>query len=92
MKNHFKVLTVLLILCLLFSFGYVALESVHDCHGDEDCPICKIIAVLPLLWGGVCLLFLFAETLRIEKKTVLAKRGEGVSPVTPIALRVKLLN
>ena len=92
MKKHFRLLIVLLILCVLFSFGYMAMESVHDCHGEEDCPVCKIIAVLPSLWGAVCLLFLFAECFRFEKKEVFAKREEAAAVVTPIALRVKLLN
>lgn len=92
MKKLFRVVTILLVLCVLFSFGYMAMEAGHDCHGDDDCPVCKIIALLPVLWGAVCLLILFAVCFRFEQKEVLAKRKEGGSAVTPIALRVKLLN
>ena len=91
MKKLFRVVTILLVLCVLFSFGYMAMEAGHDCHG-ENCPVCKIIALLPVLWGAVCLLFFFAAGVRFEKKATLAKREEGAIAVTPIALRVKLLN
>ena len=91
MKKLFRVITILLVFCVLFSFAYMAMEAGHDCH-DDDCPVCKIIALLPVLWGAVCLLILFAECFRFEQKEVWAKREEGVSAVTPIALRVKLLN
>ena len=73
MKKLFRVVTILLVLCVLFSFGYMAMDAGHDCHG-EDCPVCKIIALLPVLWGAVCLLFFFAVGFRFEQKEVLAKR------------------
>ena len=91
MKKLFRILILFLVLCVLFSFGYMAMEAGHDCH-DDDCPVCKIIALLPVLWGAVCLLFFFAIGIRFEKREVLAKREEASCPVTPIALRVKLLN
>ena len=91
MKKYFRILILLLVLCVLFSFGYMALEAGHDCH-DDDCPVCKIIALLPTLWGAVCLLLFFAIGIRFEKKEELAKREEGATTITPIALRVKLLN
>ena len=91
MKKYFRILILLLVLCVLFSFGYMALEAGHDCH-DDDCPVCKIIALLPALWGAVCLLLFFAIGIRFEKREELAKREEGATAITPIALRVKLLN
>ena len=90
MKGAFRLLIWLLIVAVIFSFGYAALESVHDCHG-EDCPICKIIAILTAFLGIVCLPFLCFITLRrTAERSPLEREGEG--KVTPIALKVKLLN
>ena len=47
-----RALTVVLIICLLLSVTYAAIEATHDCH-EEDCPICKIIAVLGALLAAV---------------------------------------
>lgn len=91
MKKHFRLVVFLLVLSLLFSLGYAALESGHDCHG-EDCPICKIIALLPTVWGAACLAFVLLQAGFVLKKTVFVSRREKLVSVTPTDLCVKLLN
>ena len=93
MKVSSRILILLLILCVAFAFAYTAIESVHDCHG-EDCPICRIIALLSSLFGGVavlCSLFVaFYKSERLFEKAPLSTAF--VTPVTPVALKVKLSN
>ena len=84
-----KAISVLLILLLLFSFTYAAIESVHDCEGDE-CPICRIIAVLSLLFAGVVICFISVLSfLLFSRKVPLTKSREAASS-TLIDLFVKL--
>ena len=91
MRAFSRALICLLILAVLFSFGYAALESVHDCHGEENCPICKVIALFRVFFGVACLPFLFRTILRrTEERSPLEQDGEDRA--TPIELKVKLLN
>jgi len=88
-KRLFRVTVFLIILCLLLSFAYAAIESAHECH-EDDCPICKVIAVLSLLFVMACLpvlLFIsFGYDVRREDRREQDVRG-GVSLVS---LKVKL--
>ncbi len=36
---------VILVTITLFSHFYLAMEAGHDCHGDDDCPICACMAI-----------------------------------------------
>ena len=90
MKRPSRWLILLLVLSVAFAFGYAAIESVHDCHG-EDCPICKIIAVITAFFGVVLsFYFLFFSLLRSRGKEVSSRAAATV--VTPVKLKVKLLN
>lgn len=91
MKAFSRLLILLLILSVLCSFAYMAIESEHDCHGEEDCPICRVISLLSAFFGTICLPFLFFVGFRSirSKMSVERKRSEVV---TPIDLKVKLLN
>ena len=90
MKRFSRLLILLLILSVAFAFGYAAIESVHDCHG-EDCPICKIIAVINAFFGIVFSWYvLFFSLLRSRGKGVSLRAAATV--VTPVKLKVKLLN
>ena len=85
-----RVLIVLLILTICLSFGYVALESVHDCEREADCPICKIIAVLSriLSFVAVCFISILCFALLSSDNCPLKARESTSS--TLISLRVKL--
>ena len=88
MRGLFRVTVFILILCLLLAFGYAAAESTHECHG-EDCPICKVIAVLSLLFVTASVpLFLFVACgcyVRGEDAEQRAVRGASL-----VSLKVKL--
>ena len=90
MSRASRILILLLVVAVAFSLGYAALESAHDCHGAEDCPICKIIALVPAFLG-VCLLPLLVWVTLL----LVQKRQEGVRSslcsVTPVRLKVKML-
>ena len=90
MSRASRVLIFLLALLLLFSFGYAAAESAHDCHG-EDCPICKIIALVSLMWSEIALfVLLLAPLCVVSERTVPDERG--THDATLVALKVKLSN
>ena len=86
-----RITILLLILCLVLSFSYAALEAEHDCAGEEHCPICKIIALLSAFLGAVFLPFLFCASIQREEERVVAERMDA-ERITPIDLKVKLLN
>jgi len=90
MSKSFRVILFILIICLILSFAYAAIESVHDCHGDRDCPICKVLAVLSLLFGAVVLPALFCAVLgREQESQAIAERAHADS-ATLVAMKVKL--
>ena len=93
-KQLSAVLTVLLALVMLFSVVYIALESEHDCCG-EDCMICaqlraceellqNLLLTTALLSAAVC----FCARICIIAHTDL----RFAHPHTLIALKVKLSN
>ncbi|MBQ7713065.1 MAG: hypothetical protein IJT69_04540 [Clostridia bacterium] len=68
MSRFRRLLIVIMLLTVAFAFCYAAFECVHDCHGEVDCPICRVVAIL----SSVCLpalLFtlLFVAFLRRER-------------------------
>ena len=85
-----RALILLLILVLCLSFDYAAIESVHDCEGEADCPICKIIAVLSRLFITVEALFVWVAVCPLLPLRVLSLRGRESAPCTLTTLRVKL--
>lgn len=85
-----RALILLLVLVICFSFLYAAVESVHDCSGEAECPICKIIAVLSRIFISVEALFVSVIVLSLAAFVnyyVIERDGE---PSTLIDLRVKL--
>ena len=91
MNRLSRVLISLLILSLLFSFGYAAAEGVHDCNGDSDCPICKVIAILNAFLGVFSLPILIIVGLCLREDKIDDVR-RGVETRSPIALKVKMSN
>ncbi|MBP5404573.1 MAG: hypothetical protein J6Y74_01305 [Clostridia bacterium] len=89
MKRAFRLLLLLLILSLIFSIGYQALESMHDCHG-EDCPVCKVIAVLSCFFGVAVLPSLFFVIRRRMKSAEDLSERDAEDPVTLVRLKVKM--
>lgn len=92
MKRAFVVIVCLLICFTLCAFAYTALESTHECHGEENCPICRIIAVISSFFAACVVLCSVALCF------VLSVRRESLSESAPqdrltlIDLKVKLLN
>ena len=85
-----RALVILLIIVLCLSFVYAAVESVHDCDGEAECPICKIIAVLSRIFTSVAVLFLSVLVLYLIRSAAnMVARRAGVT-FTLIDLRVKL--
>ena len=85
-----QVLLAVLILILCLSCAYIALEGRHDCHGEAECPICKIIAVISTILVAdflcfVAVLCFFRLPLLLSR--VMKRRK---APSTLIALGVKL--
>jgi len=89
MSKAFRVTLFILLFCLLFSFCYAALESTHECH-EDDCPICKVIAVLSVLFGAAVLPALLFVSFRYERERRDARRHEAASGVSLVTLKVKL--
>ena len=90
MKKSFCVVLLILLLSLLLSFGYAALESAHDCHGEVDCPICKVIAVLSAFLGIVALPIFFYVICGSEEKRRVENERDETDVVTLVLLKVKL--
>ena len=89
MKKFLRIIVALLILCLLFASLYAVVESSHDCHGDE-CPICKVIAVLSAFLSMAVLPILFYSFRQREEAREEAEE-RGVSyPGTLVLLKVKM--
>ena len=91
MSRFSHVLIFLLILSLLFSFGYAAVEGVHDCHGEADCPICKVITILSSFLGIFSLPLLLFVGLRLREEKVACERKKTQTG-SPILLKVKMTN
>lgn len=88
-----RALVLLLILVLSLSFVYAALESTHECHGEAECPVCRVIAVLSGLFAVTAVSFVAvvftALALEVSKRV---RRGENVPCTSLIDLCVKLSN
>ena len=81
-----------LVLVLLFSALFIALEAHHDCQGD-DCAICACISIcqdlLQQLSAAALVLGLTLLLNRAVRTLVFAVRAAAAYP-TPITLKVKL--
>ncbi len=91
----FSCLLVLLVIFVLFASLYFVLhEAHHDCEG-EDCPVCRLIAICrnTLRTFAVALLLLFA-LLGFHRiaSTARSARDNAKSALTPVSLKVRLLN
>lgn len=92
MSRVSRLLILLLVICIAFAFGYEAMECVHDCEGEESCPICLVLANLSLFLGVTILPVLMVTILLLT-----TERKKTTEPLfrfnqSPIRLKVKLLN
>ena len=98
MTNKRRIISILMILLIVFvlvsSFWFILHETHHDCTG-EDCPVCAMIAVCRNTLKTVFIaLLLILSSLSSHS----AGRNAGSSSVlyirevTPVSLKVKLLN
>ena len=85
-----RALIFLLILLLSLSFCYAALESVHDCEGEGDCPICKIIAVLSRVFTLVAVSFVSILCFALISSGECSMTERESIPSTLIVLCVKI--
>ena len=88
MRRYLRVIVLLLILCILASFCYAAAESTHECH-EDDCPICKLIAVLSILFAAALFTILFVS-FRYEVGREKAEEQDAPNAVSLVSLKVKL--
>ena len=84
-----RALILLLIFVICLSFVYAAVESVHDCEG-EDCPICKIVAVLSRLFTSSAVFLFLVSLFRLARFAFRRALERENAPATPVSLRVKL--
>ena len=81
MKKLFRILVILLVLTLIFSFVYESVEkNHHDCAG-EHCPICAILAVVSAVM--LCLVCVFVLIRENKRKAC----GRAELPVCAFVLR-----
>ncbi len=91
-KSYARVLALLLIAVLLAACVFLAVESDHDCAG-EDCHICALLracentlrALTPAALASAAVLLLSAAHPR-------PGRFASACGVTPVTLKVRLLN
>lgn len=97
MMNKKKVtiiLTILFVFVLLFSHIFVIAEAEHECSG-EDCPVCKIIAIVSdtiKLLSLVSLLAFFCFAIGCGFLKILHIKSKTHSVLSLISLKVKLSN
>ena len=100
MMNRKRVCALLLaaalVLFLAVSAFYLALEAGHDCHGEEDCPICRMMAVhIQLLRAfGLLALVLLSCSAMLRGRAFrfrLNTAGLFTTP-TPVSLKIRLNN
>ena len=87
-------LSVLLLITVLFSAFFPAIEANHHCHG-EDCPICSCIAMcentLRVLGdGGILLVFAVFHVLFLALSTSVTTKSSLVQ--TLVSRKVRLNN
>jgi len=89
MRRIIRFTVFLLILCLVLSFCYAAVESAHECS-EADCPICKVIAVLSLLFITIILPILLSVSFgyRITREDTYSDKSFGDCSL--VGLKVKL--
>ena len=88
------ILTFLFIFVLLFSHIFVIVEANHDCSG-EDCPICKIIAIVSdtiKVLSLIGFLIIICLAIGFGYLKLLHIESEAHSVVSLISLKVKLSN
>ena len=86
-----RVVVMLLILVLCLSFAYAALECVHDCSGEE-CPICRVIAVLSTLFAVTAVCFIAVLCFALASFVPRFIKGRAGASTTLTELGVKLSN
>ena len=87
-----RALAILLILVLCLSFGYASIESVHDCHGESECPICRVIAVLSHLFAVTAVCFVCLLCFALARPLSACVKERVSASRTLIDLGVKLSN
>ena len=85
-----------LVLFLSVSAFFLAHEAGHDCHGEEDCPICRMMAMhIQLLraFGLLALVLLSCSaTLRGRPVRFRLNTAALFTTRTPVNLKIRLNN
>ena len=87
-------LVIAFVLFAVLSLTFIAVESDHNCMG-EDCPVCEQIAFLTAALRttvlAVCIAFVLAFSAGMIQKLFVIRQTEFIT-VTPILLKTKLSN
>lgn len=87
-------LAFMLVFSLLFSIGYIAAESDHDCSG-EDCPICISLVQceeISRLYKFAVILIVPLIYLCVDSIGHINNPETRLTAVTPVSLKVQLNN
>lgn len=93
-RNIPAALIMLLLLSMLFTSGYIAAESVHDCSG-EDCPVCVLLSLCEQNIRTFKLLVLLTAVVIFLMHAVPAIPNNGGRILcfdTPVSLKIQLNN
>ncbi len=88
------VLAFMLVFSLLFSTVYIAVESDHDCSG-EDCPICFSLVQceeISRLFKFTVILLIPLIYLCVSSIEHINKPDNNFSAITPVSLKIQLNN
>ena len=85
-----------LILFLSVSAFFLAHEAGHDCHGEEDCPICRMMAMhIQLLraFGLLALILLSCSAMLRGRPVRFRVNTAGLlTNCTPVSMKIRLNN
>lgn len=93
-KKNTVLLTLLLLISVLFSLYYIAMEADHDCAG-EDCPICIFLALceenIRTIKTGILLIAACIFTFH-GLTALIPVRKTDIPLRTPVSLKVQMNN
>ncbi len=95
-KNRFiaSVLALTIILLMLLSASFIAVESHHDCTGEE-CTICNQLAVCETVLKTMATVFAVAVIVSVMTEEIVVRLGslrDDFGKKTLVTLKVKLTN